>query len=132
MVEMNRAAMILLVDDDERDRAIFRRALEHAGYSVTESGNGLEGICAALVEQPDAVVLDVTMPGLTGWEVAKALRADERTRAVPLVVLSSHRERAGETDDRPGLHDAYIEKPQALPRLLEVLAELTARSGSRE
>ena len=129
MVDMGRGAHILLVDDDERDRRIFRRALEHAGYAVTESVNGLEGICAALVEHPDAVVLDVTMPGLTGWEVAKALRADGRTSPIPIVVLSSHPEPAGETDERPGLHDAYVEKPHALPRLLEVLDDLLAKVG---
>ncbi len=131
MEDKDRGPMILLVDDDEHDRATFRRALEHAGYGVSESPNGLEGICAALVGHPSAIVLDVNMPGLTGWEVAKALRADERTAGIPLVILSSHPEPAGETDERPGLHDAYVEKPEALPRLLEVLEELVGRAGVR-
>ncbi|MFL5581921.1 MAG: response regulator [Gemmatimonadaceae bacterium] len=127
VVDRARGVTILLVDDDERDRRLFRRVLERAGYGVAESENGLEGICAALVQHPAAVVLDVSMPGLTGWEVAKALRADARTSPIPIVVLSAHREPPGRTDERQGLHDAYVEKPQALPRLLEVLEELTSR-----
>ena len=119
-----RDVTVLLVDDDEHDRSLFRQVLEHAGYAVSESSNGLEGICAALVEHPDVVVLDVNMPGLSGWEVAKAFRANARTSAIPIVVLSSHPEPAGRTDERQGLHDAYVEKPYALPRLLEVLEEL--------
>jgi CheY-like chemotaxis protein len=122
---------ILLVDDDEHDRATFRRALELAGYRVSERSNGLEGIYAALVGRPSAVVLAVSMPGLTGWEVARALRADARTAAIPIVLLSSHRELAGATDERPGLHDACVEKPRALPRLLEVLEELVGKAGVR-
>jgi excisionase family DNA binding protein len=81
--------VILIVDDDERMREYVRVNLEMEGYTVREAGNGEEGLQALEESTPDLVLLDVMMPGVDGWHVAKELADDEDTRDIPVVFLSA-------------------------------------------
>ncbi len=102
---------ILLVDDHEDSRIIYRTFLQHAGFSVTECVDGASAVRSASGECPDLILLDLSFPVLDGWEVARILKSEERTRHIRIVALTANalvadRERAG------GLaFDGYLTKP---------------------
>ena len=87
-------ARILVVDDDPAIRLICTTWLTLEGYDVIEAANGQDALALALTARPQVVLLDLSMPVLDGFGLAAALRADERTRELPLVVLT------GETGPR--------------------------------
>jgi CheY-like chemotaxis protein len=89
---------VLVVDDEPDIRAIASFALERlAGWRVSTAGSGHEAVRLAAAEPPDAVVLDVMMPGMDGPDTVAALEAGQATRGVPVVLLTA-KVRAGELD----------------------------------
>ena len=81
---------VLIVDDDPTIREITNLTLTHvAGYAVREAASGSEGLAAAQAERPDAILLDVMMPGLDGPSTLAQLRGDARTSDVPVVFLTA-------------------------------------------
>ena len=102
---------ILLVEDHEDNRNIDRTILEHYGYEVLVAGDGEEGVRLASEGSPDLVLLDIDIPVLDGFEVARQLKASEVTGRIPIVALTAHsrpedRERAAEAG-----FDGYLTKP---------------------
>lgn len=99
---------ILVVDDDPTVREVVSRYLSRDGHQVMERSNGMDGLAAALTENPDLVVLDLMMPGMDGLAVCRELR---RQSAVPVIMLTA----LGEESDRVvGLEygaDDYVTKP---------------------
>jgi CheY-like chemotaxis protein len=87
-----RAARILVVDDNDTLRTLIAQALESEGYVAIAAGSGEEAIEVAHFSPPDLCVVDQVMPGMTGSELIRALRAsdDERLRAVPSIGLSGY------------------------------------------
>lgn len=85
---------VLIVDDDPTVRSLVGVNLQFVGLATIEASNGLEGADRARVTQPDLVVTDVNMPGLDGFELAEALRRDERTRTIPIIFISGQTEGA--------------------------------------
>lgn len=80
---------VLVVDDDTDIRELLVVDLEMSGYQVITAENGIQAEAVAVDELPDLIVLDVMMPGRTGYEVLTTLRADERTSAIPVVMLTA-------------------------------------------
>ena len=80
---------VLVVDDEEANRTWLINALEPAGFTVLPAAGGREGIELAKSMKPDFVLLDLMMPGVTGFDVVEALRADEATRETPIMVLTA-------------------------------------------
>lgn len=81
---------ILVIDDEPTVRAIVQVCLsELGGYEVVEAASGSEGLLKAEEEHPDAIVLDLCMPGMDGVEVLQKLRASQATLSIPVVVLSA-------------------------------------------
>ncbi|WP_166242070.1 response regulator transcription factor [Paenibacillus turpanensis] len=121
---------ILVVDDDEKITSMLRRGLAFEGYQVFIANHGLEGLRVILEEDPDAVILDVMMPKLDGWEVCRRIR--EGGSEVPVLMLTAK----DEVGDRVrGLDlgaDDYLVKPFALEELLaRVRALLRRRTSDR-
>ena len=115
-----RRKTILIVDNDQDVRLVLGAILNYDGYHVVEAANGAEGVEMARGLLPDLVIMDIRMPRLDGFETAKALRADERTRDIPIVVLT------GESLDDParveralGLFHSRLWKPIEAKRLKE-------------
>jgi DNA-binding response OmpR family regulator len=103
--------LILVADDDEDIRDIVGFRLERAGYDVVCVANGDDALAAARDRRPDLAVLDVMMPGLTGWEVTRALKADPDTSAIPVILLTA---RSRDVDVSRGFAagaDDYLRKP---------------------
>jgi len=117
------------VDDDDSTRAWLREELEAHGYRVREACNGAEAVVAVKHEPPDLIVLDVMMPGLSGFDVAAVLKNDPETLRIPIVILSVMQDR------ERGLHvgvDRYFTKPVDAERLLREIGVLLTRGTSKK
>lgn len=123
---------VLIIDDEAPIRLLCRVNLEAEGMEVLEALDGEEGIDKARRERPDAVLLDVVMPGLDGWDVAEALAGDETTRQIPIIFLTA---RAEVRDRARGLDIGGVEyvtkpfNPLELAPLIENLTERIKRDG---
>jgi len=80
---------LLIIDDDESYRYLIRQQLRGCGLHVTEASNGLQGIRQACEDKPDGIILDLNMPGMTGFEVLERLKAEHATENIPVVVCTS-------------------------------------------
>jgi CheY-like chemotaxis protein len=120
---------ILLVEDDETNRAMFRRRLERAGYTVGVAGDGAEALARAAAEPPDLVVMDLGLPVLDGWEATRRLKAADATRDIPVIALTAHA-MAGDREKavQAGCDD-YETKPVEMGRFLAKVEALLARRG---
>lgn len=102
---------VLVVDDDRSLRALCRASLEEAGFRVLEAADGEQALASVHDEQPDLILLDIMMPGISGWEVTSALLADRATDRIPIVFMSARTEVA----DRIRAFDLgaqdYVTKP---------------------
>jgi two-component system cell cycle response regulator DivK len=112
-------AKILLVEDNEMNRDMLSRRLTKRGYDVTMAVDGQEGVDSAMAQQPDLILLDMSLPVLDGWTAARMLKADPATAAIPIIALTAHalagdREKALEAGC-----DDYDMKPVDLARLIE-------------
>jgi DNA-binding response OmpR family regulator len=108
---MSDTPLILVADDDADLRALVAYRLESAGYEVVQAVDGQQAVELAFERAPDVVVLDLMMPKLDGYEVARRLRADERTHSVPVLLLTS---RSQERDVAAGFDagaNDYVTKP---------------------
>jgi len=121
---------ILVIEDEEDVADLVRYHLRKAKYRVLLAADGAEGAQLAASEKPDAIVLDIMLPKLNGFEVTKRLRADERTAGIPLLILSAK----GETENRiKGLElgaDDYLPKPFSPKELLLRLQALLRRKAA--
>ena len=120
---------VVVVDDDPDIRALVAMKLTNAGYSVTVESDGEAGLATALSEQPDLVVLDWMMPGLSGIEVCRALRDDPRTADTAVLLLTA---RAQEEDIERGFAagaDDYLIKPFSVRELASRVESILARAG---
>jgi two-component system, cell cycle response regulator DivK len=102
---------ILVVEDDAETRLAYRALLEHAGWSVHEASNGEQALELVNGELPRVVVADISIPGIDGWEMTRRLKLDQRTREVPVLLMTGH----GLDEDRQRARDlgcaGYLVKP---------------------
>ena len=112
-------ARILIVEDNEMNRDMLSRRLSRRGYQVLTANDGKAGIDAAVQDQPDLILMDLSLPGIDGWEATRRLKADPRTRAIPVIALTAH---AMAGDEKTALEagcDDYETKPVDFPLLLK-------------
>ncbi|MDQ1518149.1 MAG: two-component system, cell cycle response regulator DivK [Actinomycetota bacterium] len=117
-------ATILLVEDNEMNRDMLSRRLERRGYEVIVAVDGEDGVARAAADRPDLVVMDMSLPGIDGWEATRQLKAAPETSAIPVLALTAHA-MAGDRElaFQAGCDD-FDTKPVDLPRLLEKIAAL--------
>ena len=114
--------LVLLVDDCQDTRELYAEYLELSGFDVKEAGDGIVAVDQAVQVHPDIIVMDMSLPRLDGREAARQLRADVRTRGIPLVMISGY-----DADKLPasdGLWDHYLGKPCAPETLVSVIGRL--------
>ena len=117
-------ARILVVDDFEDSRFSLCRLLELSGHTVLEATNGNQAVEAAVGEQPDLVIMDVSLPGIDGITATARIRASEGIRQMPIVALSAHdTENYLERARRAGC-DAYMTKPMDFDDLEKLIGEI--------
>ena len=112
---------ILVVDDDPLVVKILKDPLERAGYNVNVACHGLEALKKVKEKQPDLIILDILMPLMDGFKVARLLKFDKRFKDIPIIVLTS---RATEGERKIGKQvgaNEFLYKPFRLPQVLDVV-----------
>lgn len=119
---------ILLVEDNEMNRDMLSRRLMRKGYEVVIAVDGAQGISMTLSEQPDIVLMDMSLPVIDGWEATRQLKANSDTQSIPVMALTAHA-MAGDREKAIAAGcDDYDTKPIELPRLLGKLESLLAKA----
>jgi CheY-like chemotaxis protein len=118
---------ILLVEDNEMNRDMLSRRLERKGYTLAIATDGQQGVDMALADPPALILMDMSLPVLDGWEATRRIKADARTRHVPVIALTAHAMQGDEEKAREAGCDDYDVKPIELPRLLGKIEALLAR-----
>ncbi|MCA1843164.1 MAG: response regulator [Actinobacteria bacterium] len=111
-------ARILLVEDNEMNRDMLSRRLERRGYEVIVAVDGEEGVARAKADAPDLVVMDLSLPGIDGWEATRQLKAAAETRAIPVLALTAHAMAGDREKALAAGCDDFDTKPVDLPRLV--------------
>jgi len=110
---------ILLVEDDEMNRDMLSRRLIRKGYEVCIAVNGAESLTKVETENPDIVLMDMSLPILNGWEATQKIKSNPKTKHIPIIALTAH---AMAEDREKALEmgcDDYQSKPVDLKKLIE-------------
>ena len=121
---------ILLIEDNEQNRYLATFLLEKHGYSVVPASNGVTGIELGLSFQPKGILLDIQLPGLDGYEVARALRRNASLDGVPIIAVTSYAMEGDREKAMAAGCDDFDTKPIDLPRLLGKIKALAERTAS--
>src|ERR1051325_6324663 len=124
---MAKQARILVVDDDPEIVLMLSTRLGKRGYQVATAEDGNKAIELTEREKPDVVLLDVMMPGKSGWEVARALKHDPVTQSVKIVMVSAIGEKTNELTAPIYGADAHVDKPFEFEKLEKVIAGLISK-----
>ena len=119
-------ARILLIEDNEMNRDMLSRRLMRRGHEITTAVDGPAGIASATETRPDLILMDISLPGMDGWEATQTLRAQAETASIPIIALTAH---AMETDRQRSLEagcNDFDTKPVDLARLLVKIDALLA------
>ena len=119
---MTRRARILLVDDHPIGIQVAEAFLERAGYEVLLAEDGESALAKARTQAPDAILMDLQLPGINGLEVTRHLKADPATQGIPIIAVTAYAMRGDEEQARLAGCDDYVPKPISRERLLDTLA----------
>jgi two-component system, cell cycle response regulator DivK len=114
---------ILIIEDQEDNRAIMRDLLSTAGYALIEAVDGEEGVRLARSERPDLILMDIQLPVLDGYEATRRIRSIADLKSVPIIAVTSYALSGDEAKTREAGCDSYVAKPFS-PR--ELLAKVRA------
>jgi CheY-like chemotaxis protein len=109
--DATRKPVVLVVDDFADNREMYSEYLAFSGYDVIEARNGKEAIDAAQERLPDIIIMDLSLPVMDGWEATRRLKADERTRRIPVVALTGHALAGHSKGAREAGCDSFLAKP---------------------
>ena len=115
---------ILLVEDNEMNRDMLSRRLLRNGYEVVLAVDGGEGVAKARAESPDLILMDMSLPVLDGWEATRQLKAEAKTRGIPVIALTAHAMAGDRQKALSAGCDDFDTKPVELPRLLTKIEAL--------
>jgi CheY-like chemotaxis protein len=117
---------ILVAEDNLENQEIIRRRLERAGHVVSIAANGIEAVDRAKLEKPDLILMDISMPLMSGVEATQVIRRTPAVRLIPIIALTAH---AMEGDAEKCLAvgcDAFATKPVRFGELLELIKKIAA------
>jgi CheY-like chemotaxis protein len=120
---------ILYVEDNDDNVYMLKNRLTRAGFTVIIAANGVEGVAMAASEQPDLIIMDLTLPDMDGWEATRRIKADPATKRIPVIALTANA-MAGDREKAIAAGcDDFDTKPVELPRLIDKIRAL-APAGS--
>ena len=117
---------VLLIEDNELNRDMLTRRLERKEFIVSCAEDGQSGIDMAKNEMPDIILLDLSLPVIDGWNVARQLKADANTKDIPIIALTAHAMKGDREKALDAGCDDYDTKPVNLEGLLDKMHKLTA------
>jgi CheY-like chemotaxis protein len=106
-----KSPLILVVDDYQDAREMYAEYLQYSGFRVAEARNGNEAVDQAFALKPDLILMDLSLPGMDGWEATRRLKADEATRHIPIVALTGHALAGASDGARKAGCDSFVTKP---------------------
>ena len=121
-------ARILLVEDNDMNRDMLSRRLLRRGHEITMAVDGPAGIASAIETRPDLILMDISLPGMDGWEATTVLRSRAETASIPIIALTAH---AMEIDRQRSLEvgcNDFDTKPVDLARLLDKIDALLTQA----
>ena len=122
---------ILYLEDNEDNVYMLSRWLKRKGFEITVAPDGERGVAAAREERPDLILMDLSLPGLNGWEATRRIKAAPETRAIPVIALSAHAMAGDRERALAAGCDDYDSKPVDFERLLgKIRALLPGRGGA--
>lgn len=111
--------IVLVAEDNADQRSLYAQVLASAGYGVLEAADGVEAVSIARREKPGLVLMDVTMPGTSGWNAVRTLKEDMETHAIPIIVVTGLASAWDRDASLAAGCDEYLAKPVPPARLLE-------------
>ena len=123
---------ILLIEDNEMSRDMLERRLQHRGYDVVFAGDGEKAVDMAATESPDLILMDMSLPGIDGWEATRRIKAARESADIPVIALTAHA-MAGDRDKALAAGcDDYETKPVEMERLVEKMQQLLPMTEERK
>ena len=107
----DRPKRILIVEDNETDVRLLKDILETSGYTILQTGDGLQAINIAHANRPDLILMDIQLPEISGLEVTRRLRGDERSQRIPIIAVTAFAMGWHEREALDSGCNAYISKP---------------------
>jgi len=120
--------LALIIEDDPDQRRFLERMLAGSGWRVVAAADGEAGLLAAVEQRPDAIVLDIMMPKLNGYQTCRRLKADPATNAIPVIIATTKDQPADEFWAKEVGADAFLAKPLDIRDLVDLLNRLTERA----
>ncbi len=117
---------ILIIDDNFQNRLLLKMLLTGVGYNVLEACDGKSGLKKAIDELPDLIILDIMMPDIDGFEVAKQLKLDILTKDIPVIFLSAYEDHIEKLDTSA----IYLSKPIDIDKLIKTIEKVLAQNGN--
>ena len=121
---------ILIVEDNEMNRDMLSRRLLKRGYEVSIAVDGEQGLVMARAESPALILMDMSLPGLDGWEVSRRLKADAQTKDIGIIAITAHAMAGDREKALAAGCDDFDTKPIELTRLLAKIEALLARPSA--
>jgi two-component system, cell cycle response regulator DivK len=118
---------ILIVEDNDTDVRLLKDILETRGYNILQTKEGLEAIDLAVVNLPDLILMDIQLPHMSGLEVTRRLRSDERSSRVPIIAVTAFAMGWHEREALDSGCDAYISKPISILGFLRTIESFLSR-----
>lgn len=116
--------VILVVEDDPEQRTLYARVLESAGYAVVEASDSESALAQVRAAKPHLVLMDVTLPGPSGWNATRDIKSDPDTHRVPVLVVTGRVSLSDRDASFASGSDGYLQKPVQPVRLLEEVARI--------
>ena len=116
---------ILIIEDNELNLDMLTRRLERKGFTVISAADGLSGIEKANQENPELIIMDLSLPKLDGWDAAKRLKAEIATKSIPIIALTAHAMKGDRQNALNAGCDEYDTKPVDFDRLLGKIGKVT-------
>jgi two-component system cell cycle response regulator DivK len=117
-------SLVLIVEDNEKNMKLARDVLQAKGYSTVEAVTGEEGVKLAKERKPDLVLMDIQLPGISGIEAFKQIRADAKTKAIPVIALTASVTPTDRTAISAAGFDAFLGKPINLKEFIDTVKRL--------
>jgi len=125
-------SLILIVEDNDKNLKLVRDVLQVKGYSTLEAGTAEDGIRLARAHKPDLILMDIHLPGMSGIEALKILRADPATTGLPVIAVTASVMQHDRKQITEAGFDAYVGKPISIKEFLEaVRSALGAKESGR-
>ena len=123
--------LILIVEDNEQNRKLARDILAFRGYRIAEATTGEDGVQMATSEQPALVLMDIQLPGISGIEALRRLRADEATRRIPVIAFTASVMPQDRSQIMTAGFDAFVSKPISVREFTDCVARTLEGGQSR-